>query len=107
MIVMKFGGSSLESAAAVRRVAAIVKSHWAAKPVVVVSALGDTTNRLLQIAEETERGRRYGAWKAIKELWEYHTGVAEEVIEQSAYRCLEVTATPIHCLASSGCDARR
>jgi aspartate kinase len=89
MIVMKFGGSSLESAAAVRRVAAIVKSHWAAKPAVVVSALGNTTNRLLQIAEETERGRRYGAWKAIKELWEYHTGVAEEVIEQSAYRCLE------------------
>src|SRR5208283_250979 len=89
MIVMKFGGSSLESGAAVRRVTAIVKSHLAAKPVVVVSALGNTTNRLLQIAEETEHGRRYSAWKGIKELWEYHAGVAEEVIEGSAYRCLE------------------
>jgi aspartate kinase len=89
MIVLKFGGSSLQSGAAIRRVTGIVKSQLASKPVVVVSALGNTTNRLLQIAEETEHGRRYGAWKAIKELWEYHTGVAEEVIERSAYPCLE------------------
>ncbi len=89
MIVMKFGGSSLESGAAVRRIAAIVKSHLAARPVVVVSALGNTTNRLLQIAEETERGRRYNAWKGIKELWEYHSEVAAEVMEEPAYRCLE------------------
>ncbi len=27
--------------------------------------------------------------RAISELWEYHTEVAEEVIEASAYRCLD------------------
>ncbi|MGA7411201.1 MAG: aspartate kinase [Bryobacteraceae bacterium] len=89
MIVMKFGGSSLQSGAAIRRVTGIVKSHLAAKPVVVVSALGNTTNRLLQIAEETKHGHRYSAWKGIKELWECHSSAAEEVIEGPASRCLE------------------
>ena len=48
MIVMKFGGSSVESAAAIERVASIVKGRLARKPVVVVSAMGKTTNRLLR-----------------------------------------------------------
>jgi len=39
MIVMKFGGSSLESASAIERVASIVKSYLAQRPVVVVSAM--------------------------------------------------------------------
>ena len=47
MIVMKFGGTSVESAAAIERVAAIVKARAARRPVVVVSAMGKTTNRLL------------------------------------------------------------
>ena len=51
MIVMKFGGSSVESAAAIDRVVSIVESRLARKPVVVVSAMGKTTNRLLECAQ--------------------------------------------------------
>ncbi len=51
MIVMKFGGSSVESADAIRRVAGIVKERVAQKPVVVVSAMGKTTNALLAVAK--------------------------------------------------------
>ena len=50
MIVMKFGGSSVESAAAIRRVAGIVQARLDQRPVVVVSAMGKTTNKLLAIA---------------------------------------------------------
>ena len=50
MIVMKFGGSSVESAAAIERVAGIVKAREERRPVVVVSAMGKTTNKLLAIA---------------------------------------------------------
>ena len=50
MLVMKFGGTSVESAAAIERVAGIVKGRLARKPVVVVSAMGKTTNKLLAIA---------------------------------------------------------
>ena len=50
MIVMKFGGTSVESATAIGRVASIVKARVAQHPVVVVSAMGKTTNKLLAIA---------------------------------------------------------
>ena len=39
MIVMKFGGTSVESAAAITRVAGIVQAREARRPVVVVSAM--------------------------------------------------------------------
>ena len=57
MIVMKFGGTSVESAAAIERVAAIVRARLARKPVVVVSAMGKTTNKLLAIAAEAVAGQ--------------------------------------------------
>ena len=50
MIVMKFGGTSVESAEAITRVGEIVRSRLLKKPVVIVSAMGKTTNRLLEIA---------------------------------------------------------
>ena len=49
MIVMKFGGSSVESAKAIQRVASIVRDQ-PGRPAVVVSAMGKTTDRLLGIA---------------------------------------------------------
>ena len=42
---MKFGGTSVESAEAIERVTGIVKSRLDRKPVVVVSAMGKTTNQ--------------------------------------------------------------
>jgi len=58
MIVMKFGGTSVESAVAIGRVASIVKARVEQKPVVVVSAMGKTTNRLLAIATAAIEGGR-------------------------------------------------
>jgi len=58
MIVMKFGGTSVESDDAIARLVGIVNSHLAERPVVVVSALGKTTNRLLEFAEHARRGDR-------------------------------------------------
>ena len=64
MIVMKFGGSSLESAAAIERVAGIVRSRLAKHPVVVVSAMGKTTNALLAMAADAAEGKRDGSVRA-------------------------------------------
>ena len=58
MIVMKFGGTSVESAAAIQRVASIVKGRANRRPVVVVSAMGKTTNKLLAIAAAAIEGAR-------------------------------------------------
>ena len=72
MIVMKFGGSSVESATAIERVAGIVKSRLDRHPVVVVSAMGKTTNRLLEIAQTAGRGERDQALALLDDLQRFH-----------------------------------
>ncbi|GHU87976.1 aspartate kinase [Spirochaetia bacterium] len=55
MIVMKFGGSSVADAERIRHVAEIVKTQVSRKPVLVLSAMGDTTDHLLEAADEALR----------------------------------------------------
>ena len=80
MIVMKFGGSSVESAAAIERVAGIVKSRVHCRPVVVVSAMGKTTNRLLAIAQTAMTGTREDYLAQIHDLRDFHSREARHVV---------------------------
>ncbi len=80
MIVMKFGGSSVESAAAIERVAGIVKARVDRRPVVVVSAMGKTTNKLLAIARDAIEGRRDAARAALDDLRGFHLREAQPVV---------------------------
>jgi aspartate kinase len=68
MIVMKFGGTSVESQAAIERVSAIVRRFEERRPIVVVSAMGKTTNKLLKTAREAAAGRREQALTLVDEL---------------------------------------
>jgi len=72
MIVMKFGGTSVESAEAIARVAGIVKARLAQKPVVVVSAMGKTTNKLLEIANRAAEGELNAAIEDLEDLRQFH-----------------------------------
>ena len=72
MIVMKFGGSSVESAKAIQRVAAIVRDHADRQPAVVVSAMGKTTDKLLQIARLSAAGNRRAAGLELAKLRQFH-----------------------------------
>jgi aspartate kinase len=80
MIVMKFGGTSVESAAAIERVAGIVKAREARRPVVVVSAMGKTTNRLLAIASTAIQGKREDYIAQIYDLRDFHSREARQVV---------------------------
>jgi aspartate kinase len=51
MIVMKFGGSSVANADRIRHVAEIVRAQLDRRPALVLSAMGDTTDHLLEAAE--------------------------------------------------------
>ena len=51
MIVMKFGGTSVGSPSAIERACSIIQSRADRHPLVVVSAIGDTTDRLVEAAE--------------------------------------------------------
>src|ERR1700733_2667645 len=72
MIVMKFGGTSVESAEAIQRVTGIVKSRLDRRPIVVVSAMGKTTNRLLKIADLAVSGHRDEALRELIALRDFH-----------------------------------
>ena len=83
MIVMKFGGTSVESAAAIERVAGIVRAREARRPVVVVSAMGRTTNKLLAIASAAIAGKRNEYIPQLHDLRDYHSREARLVVPLS------------------------
>ena len=56
MIVMKFGGSSVANAERIKHVASIIKAYQYRRPVVVLSAMGDTTDHLLEAADKAVEG---------------------------------------------------
>lgn len=57
MIVMKFGGSSVANAERIKHVASIIKAYKEQRPVVVLSAMGDTTDHLLEAADFAVSGK--------------------------------------------------
>lgn len=77
---MKFGGSSLESPEAIRNVCRIVDSQRTLHPVLVVSAHGSSTNRLLHAAHLARAGKRAEMEASVEELRAYHRGLAEGVL---------------------------
>src|SRR6201996_8546478 len=80
MIVMKFGGTSVESAAAIERVASIVKARVHRRPIVVVSAMGKTTNKLLAIAQAAIGGKREDYIRQLHDLRDFHSREARQVV---------------------------
>ena len=89
MIVMKFGGSSIESAEAVRRVAGIVAERAERRPLVVVSAMGKTTDRLLEIGRAAVAGDLPGALARLDELRQFHAIEAGAVVAPQAEPAIE------------------
>ena len=84
MIVIKFGGTSVGDADAIRRGAEIVRGRLARQPVVVVSALAGTTNGLIAIAEQAAKGHLIGAMRAVEALRERHLSEADALLGADA-----------------------
>ena len=80
MIVMKFGGTSVEDAAAIDRVASIVESRLDERPFVVVSAMAKVTDQLLAMAVAAGNGERDKALDICRNLRERHYNVAGELL---------------------------
>lgn len=89
MIVVKFGGTSVGDADAIRRTAEIVRGRLDQAPIVVVSALAGTTNELIAIAEQAARGQLIGAVRNVHALRERHLQQAETLLGDTA-QCAEV-----------------
>jgi aspartate kinase len=108
MKVLKFGGTSVADADAVRRVAAIVAAEHersrGAGPVVVVSALGGVTDRLLEVASLARSGNAAGARRIVDELRARHLAVADAIQsdESRATARAEVDADMAHLASVAG-----
>lgn len=85
MLVMKFGGTSVQDASALRKVASIVRSH-PAEPggvLVVMSATSGTTNLLLSLAERAGRGDDIDA--ELAGLATRHTEILAELAPSASH----------------------
>ena len=80
MIVMKFGGTSVQDATAINRVAEIVQGRLADRPVVVVSAMAKVTDSLLNMGRAAGNGDRKSALKMARALRERHYDTAGELL---------------------------
>ena len=80
MIVMKFGGTSVEDAKAIDRTASIVKGRLGKNPVVVVSAMAKVTDTLLKTAQAAGEGDRETALGLSRSLRERHYNAAGELL---------------------------
>jgi aspartate kinase len=79
MIVMKFGGTSVEDATAIRRLVAIVRTQLDRRPAVVVSAMGKTTNGLLECARLAASGDLVSAMSKLEVIAEHHFKTADQL----------------------------
>ena len=82
MLVMKFGGTSVESKAAIERVASIIRTRLTRDPVVVVSAMGKTTNKLLAIAAQAVKGNRDEALALLDGLHAFHLTEGRSLVNE-------------------------
>ncbi len=80
MIVMKFGGTSVESAEAIERVAKIVASRRQQSPVVVVSAMAKVTDQLLAMGHKAASGDCDSSLELLRSLRQRHLDAANELL---------------------------
>lgn len=79
LVVMKFGGTSVEDSDAIRRLIEIVRSRLHAQPVVVVSALARITDQLQEAGNAAAGGQLGSALETVRALYVRHEQLAAEL----------------------------
>lgn len=79
MIVMKFGGTSVEDATAIRRLVSVVRQQLQRQPIVVVSAMARVTNGLLDCARWAAEGKDADVQAKLDEVKARHYAAADEL----------------------------
>ncbi|MES1245890.1 MAG: aspartate kinase [Acidobacteriota bacterium] len=84
-IVMKFGGSSVDSAESIARVAGIVRSQIERRPVVVVSAMAKTTRNLWEAADRAAAQDLPRTLALFEEIRSYHGREAHAAVPKALH----------------------
>ena len=91
VVVMKFGGTSVEDAAAIQRLIGIVqgKLSQGEQAVIVVSALARVTDQLLEAGKSAASGHLGSALAAVRDIYVRHERIAEQLVEGPGHANLE------------------
>ena len=91
LVVMKFGGTSVEDAKAMDRTAAIVEGRRkrGLNAIVVVSAMARVTDQLLAAAAAAGRGDKAGALALSSRLRHRHIDTATELLDEARFIALQ------------------
>ncbi|MBN2814999.1 MAG: aspartate kinase, partial [Bacteroidales bacterium] len=76
MKVFKFGGASVKDAGSVKNLASIVKTQGGDKLLVVISAMGKTTNAFERVLNAWLKGDTEKALTEAKGIYQYHLQIA-------------------------------
>lgn len=94
-IVLKFGGSSVADAACMRQVLELVKRALPMGPLVVLSAMGKTTNALFAAAASAEEGDLGSALEVLRNLQASHQRAAVELFNGALPEALQRSLTDL------------
>ena len=86
MIVMKFGGTSVSDATAIKRSISIISKKLKDKPVIVVSACAKVTDSLYKLINCIETGQKEECQVVVDGLRARHKGIIEECIKAGGYK---------------------
>src|SRR5215218_9041414 len=83
MKVFKFGGASVNTAERIKNVAAILKKYEHEKLLVVISAMGKTTNALEKVVEAFYAGEKVKSLQLFEEVKKQHLEITNQLVGQS------------------------
>jgi aspartate kinase len=94
MKVFKFGGASVKDAVAVKNVAQILSLYEKEKLMVVVSAMGKTTNKLEEVVEALKINDKKNFFHLLSDLKDFHNHILGELFSEkhfTIYNTIEAT----------------
>ena len=89
MQVFKFGGASVNSVERVKNVGDILKLYPNEKILVVISAMGKTTNALEKVANAFYEGKKEEALQLFQQVKQQHLNTAKYLLVANAIACEE------------------
>lgn len=107
MKVFKFGGASVKDAASVKNVAEILKKYANQSILVVVSAMGKTTNALEKLAHAHYNNENKLKQQLYHEVKQYHDEIISGLLNDTdthAYNDIENLFVELECLLEAGSE---
>lgn len=89
MKVFKFGGASVNSIERIQNVANILRSFSSEKILIVISAMGKTTNALEKVAEAFYEGEKEKALELFTAIKNEHLETAKQLLQHNVHRANE------------------